>query len=110
MGPKTACIAASFPLLPDQLRKSGFWDEGERSTAWSGLSTLVATGVRGRGGMHLAIRTVRSSIPSPIAIARSQAFNSPAIRSSRTKLRFMETSHAYLGCGKHTPNYVAMQH
>src|SRR5260370_12504306 len=89
MGPTTTCIAASFPQLPDQLRTSGVCDEGDGTTAPAGPSALTAAGGRGSGGRHLAIRTVMSSMPRPIAIASSHAFNSPAIRSRRTRLCFI---------------------
>src|SRR5689334_2607269 len=74
--------------MPDQLREAGICDDelcddGVCVRAFPGPSVLMAA------GMHLATRTVRSSIPSPIAIARSQAFNSPATRSRRTKWCFI---------------------
>src|SRR5215471_14423737 len=39
--------------------------------------------------MYLATRTVKSRTVSPTAITRSQAFNSPATRSSRTRCSFI---------------------
>jgi len=77
-------MAVSSPQMPDQLRESEVWDDGGCTTA-----LLAATGGLGRGGRHFATSTVRSSIPKPIAMARSQAFNSPAIRSRRTNCCFI---------------------
>jgi hypothetical protein len=50
---------------------------------------LPAAGGVGKGGMHLTTRTVKSSMANPIAITKSQAFNSLAIRSTRIRCYFI---------------------
>src|ERR1700746_1136728 len=39
--------------------------------------------------MHLTTRTVKSSMANPIAITKSQTFNSPALRSMRIRFCFI---------------------
>jgi hypothetical protein len=99
-----------FPQMLDQLREAGVWDAGDCKTAFPGPSALAAAGGLGRAGMHLATSTVRSSIPKPIAIARSQAFNSPAIRSRRRNWCFIGDLALIPRLQLTYTGYVAMQH
>jgi hypothetical protein len=72
-------------VLGGQLRDA----EDEGIGEWSAGASAAAAGVGGSAGRHFATKTVRSSIPNPIAIARSHAFISLAIRSRRIRRCFI---------------------
>jgi hypothetical protein len=100
------------PYAFGQLRAAG--DAGGRvvDDGWSAGASAEAAGVGGSAGRHFATKTVRSSIPSPIAIASSHAFIWLAIRSRWIRRSFIRNLALYLFKRLHEPtaDYAAMQH
>ena len=84
------------PYACGQLRAAGDARGGVGDDGWSAGASAEAAGVGGSAGRHFATRTVRSSMPNPIAIASSHAFIWLAIRSRLIRRCFIRDLAHYL--------------